>query len=174
MAWRKKLFLSLSVLAMQERGGLPNGSHLEEFIVRMVKVLVLALVVHHLLWITTRMGSTFSPVDHAVESLTVRGSAATKPDGDAPGIHRLNCCGVKGRLQRCRALTFPQPSEVIQALPCLLHWAGDVGGPDLLRGVSWHLCLSLLKFTTISLVLDMFKSRLFHRHHDHSAPGSSR
>lgn len=158
---------------MQERGCSPNGSHLEEFIVRMVKVLVLALVVHHLLWITTRMGSTFSPVDHAVESLTVRGSAATKPDGDAPG---LNCCGVKGRLQHCRDLTFPQPSELIQALPRLLHWAEDVGGPcqDLLRGVSWHHCLSLLKFTTISLVLDMFKSGLFHQHHDNSASSSSR
>lgn len=64
-----------------------------------------------------------------MESLAVHGCAATTPDGDAPRDHRLNCCGVKGPLQHCRDLTFPQPSEVIQALPHLLHWGGDVGGP---------------------------------------------
>lgn len=73
--------------------------------------------------------NTFSTVDHSVESLNVHGSAAAIPDGDAPGDHRIICCGVKGPLQHCRDLTFPQPSEVIKVLPPFLHWGGDVGGP---------------------------------------------
>lgn len=45
-----------------------------------------------------------------------------------PREHRLYCCSVEGLLQHCGDVEFPHPSEVVQALSCLLHQGGDVGG----------------------------------------------
>jgi len=63
-----------------------------------------------------------------MKSFPVLSHTAAIPGGDASGEHRLDCGGVESPLQRCGDFKFPQPSEVIQPLPRLLHQGGDVGG----------------------------------------------
>lgn len=137
----KKHFLSLSVLAIQERSCLPGGSHWQQ----LTPVVGVVSVFHDLPGSggapagvdllhggQCHPGGAFSTPDHSVKSFPIHDSAANVPD--APSEHRLNRCTVEGLLQRCGGLRFPQLSEVVQGLPCLLHHVGDVGCPGQVFG----------------------------------------